>query len=63
MLKTIQTLGQSLTKEQQQEIKGGSAGMPCNTNRDCWDSHPYLGPGDISCRYNPWGHGKVCQFN
>jgi len=37
--------------------------MPCNTNSDCWNSHPYLGPGDISCRNNPWGYGKVCQFN
>lgn len=63
MLKSMKDLGQSLTKEQQRQIKGGFAPTPCNTNGDCWNSHPYLGPGDVSCRYSSWNYRKMCQLN
>ncbi len=63
MLKTIENLGKSLTKDQQREVKGGF-NLPrfCRTNRDC-QVFP-LGPGDVSCvgggRFGPWGS---CIFN
>lgn len=65
MLKNIQNLGASLTKKEQQNITGGFvAGMPCRTNRDCWEAHPFLGPGDVSCRFNSFmGGRRVCVFN
>ena len=63
MLKDVVNLGKSLTKEQQREVNGGYAGMRCNTNADCWDTHPFLGPGDISCRYQNGSGYKVCIYN
>ena len=64
MLKNVARLGKSLTKEDQKNVTGGYPGMRCNTNADCWESSPYLGPGDISCRYGYFGTGyKVCVFN
>lgn len=65
MLKNIKNLGKSLTKKEQKEVNGGFVGgMPCRTNKDCWDASPYLGPGDVSCRYSFFGGGrKVCVFN
>ena len=67
MLKNIQKLGTSLSKNEQQQISGGFAGMPCTSNKQCWDSIPFLGPGDISCVINPFGSGdrsdRVCMFN
>ncbi|MBQ4822710.1 hypothetical protein [Aquimarina sp. MMG016] len=64
MIKNLENFGKSLTKEQQKEINGGNiGGRRCNTNRDCWDSSPFLGPGDVSCRYSPFSSFKVCVFN
>ncbi|WP_095071250.1 hypothetical protein [Tenacibaculum jejuense] len=65
MLKNIQSLGKSLTNTEQKEVKGGFSnpgGRTCRTNRDCYEGHPYLGPGDISCRYS-FGGVKRCIFN
>lgn len=64
MLKNIQDLGTPLSKQQQQQVNGGVAGMPCRTNADCWRNHPFLGPGDVSCRSDFWIPGRrVCIFN
>ncbi len=64
MINKIKNLGNSLTKEQQRKINGGSvAGRRCNTNADCWNLSPFLGPGDVSCRNSPFSSYRVCQFN
>ncbi len=65
MLKSIQDLGKSLTRQQQQLVKGGNiGGLPCNSHQDCWNASPYLGPGDVSCRTHFFsGDRKVCVFN
>jgi len=66
MIKNVKKLGIVLTKEIQKEVKGGFnvGGMPCNSHRDCWDASPYLGPGDVSCRYSYfYPYQSVCVFN
>jgi len=65
MLKRVKKLGEVLTRKEQKSISGGNiGGLPCNSNKDCWDASPYLGPGDVSCRYSFFGYsGKVCVFN
>ncbi|WP_298320813.1 hypothetical protein [uncultured Aquimarina sp.] len=64
MIDKIKNLGNSLNKEQQKEINGGNiAGRRCNSNSDCWNMSPFLGPGDVSCRYTPFSGFKVCLFN
>jgi len=65
MVKSIQNFGKSLTKNQQKEIHGGfdnPGGRICTRHTDCYGSHPFLGPGDISCRYS-FGGVKRCIFN
>ncbi|MFD2561961.1 hypothetical protein [Aquimarina rubra] len=64
MINNIKKLGTVLTRTQQKTINGGNiAGRRCNTNSDCWDLSPFLGPGDVSCRYSSFSSYKVCQFN
>ena len=64
MIKNVKKLGSALTKEAQKSINGGNiGGMRCNSNSDCWDASPYLGPGDVSCRRSFFSSGKVCVFN
>ncbi len=67
MTNKMKNLGRVLSSKEQKVISGGHiGGMPCRSNRDCWDASPYLGPGDVSCRYSPFGFSggnKVCVFN
>ncbi len=65
MIKNVKKLGKTLTKAEQKTLKGGAgvAGMRCNTNRDCWDASPFLGPGDVSCGYNFFSPYRVCVYN
>lgn len=64
MIKNLKTLGKTLNREEQKLVQGGNvAGMRCNTNKDCWDASPYLGPGDVSCGYGFFSSTRVCVFN
>ncbi len=64
MLKSIKNLGESLTKEQQREVKGGfNLPRTCRTNRDCLAGSPFLFPGDVSCRFSFLFGSKTCVFN
>ncbi len=61
----MKNLGRKLSKQEQKQVHGGDVGgMPCNTNRDCWDASIFLGPGDVSCRTSFFSGGrKVCVYN
>lgn len=64
MIKNIKNLGISLSRTEQKEINGGlQGGDRCNTNRDCWNIYPFLGPGDVSSRRSTFSDFRVCVFN